>query len=221
MPEPNLEIEIKLRAASAEEARQRLRGLRARTLGRVFERNTLFDTHERVLGRSGRLLRVRYEQEWGAGGAPLRRPQAWGKARTRAGRPERALLTFKAPAERGSGGQPGGGRYKARQEIELAVAPAERAEQILERLGYHPWFRYEKYRTSFRLPGLPGLAVELDETPLGVYWELEGPPEAIDRAARALGYGPGDYLTASYYELFLAERQRRGREARAMVFPKK
>ncbi len=221
MPEAALEIEIKLRAASAKEARGCLRRLGARALRRVFERNTLFDTGDRALGRSGRLLRIRYERVLGGARTSLRRSNASRKDRTRSGRQERGILTFKSPAEGGTAAQPFGSRYKTRQEIELGIERPERAEQILERLGYRAWFRYEKVRTSFRLPGLPRLVVELDETPVGVFWELEGPPEAIDRAARVLGFGPGDYLTASYYELFLAERERVGLGAEAMVFPRK
>jgi len=42
------------------------------------------------------------------------------------------------------------------------------------------WFRYEKYRTTFRLPDsnawANGLLIELDETPIGTFVELEGPP---------------------------------------------
>jgi adenylate cyclase, class 2 len=93
------------------------------------------------------------------------------------------------------------------------------AERILAELGFRPWFRYEKFRSSFRLPGLPLLAVELDETPIGFFFELEGPADSIDRAAKRLGFGPADYLTASYYELFLPESRRLGLAADAMLFP--
>lgn len=106
----------------------------------------------------------------------------------------RAVVTFKAPA--------GGGTYKTREELEVATGSAEVMADILHRLGLHPWFCYEKYRTRYRLPGLRDLLVELDETPIGVFFELEGPKPQIDAAARRLGYSARDYLTASYYELF-------------------
>ena len=57
---------------------------------------------------------------------------------------------------------------------------------IFERLGYHPVFRYEKYRTEFQQPRRAGVAT-LDETPVGVFLELEGTPPWIDRTARLLG----------------------------------
>ena len=58
-------------------------------------------------------------------------------------------------------------------------------------------FRYEKYRTEFRQPRRAGVAM-LDETPVGVYLELEGTPHWIDRTARRLGFQESDYITASY-----------------------
>jgi adenylate cyclase class 2 len=201
MSKGRLEVEIKLPVASSAAARRLLRRLGAKPLGRVYEMNTLYDTPEGTLGSSGRLLRVRRLRVAGRGGA--------GK-RARRANPPPGLLTFKAPAE--------GGRYKVREELELAVDAPERAERILEALGFRPWFRYEKFRTSFRLPGLPRLSVELDETPVGVYFELEGARQSIDRAARRMGYGPRDYITASYFELFLRERGQRGLAANAMLF---
>jgi len=55
----------------------------------------------------------------------------------------------------------------------------------------------------FRRPGQPGKAL-VDETPVGNFLELEGPPDWIDRTARRLGFRPGDYSLASYRDLYLA-----------------
>jgi adenylate cyclase class 2 len=71
----------------------------------------------------------------------------------------------------------------------------------LERLGYYPSFRYEKYRTKFASAGEPGL-VTIDETPIGVFLELEGAPDWIDHTAARLGYPPAKYLTCSYASLY-------------------
>ena len=57
--------------------------------------------------------------------------------------------------------------------------------RILRALGLHPVFRYEKFRTTYALPGVRGLKIELDETPVGIYLELEGPIARIDRGARS------------------------------------
>jgi adenylate cyclase class 2 len=103
-------------------------------------------------------------------------------------------FTFKGP--------PLAGKHKTREELEVAVSSAATCGRILERLGYRPAFRYEKYRTEFRLPGTSGVAT-LDETPIGIYMELEGSARWIDRMARRLGFGEPDYITASYGRLYL------------------
>ncbi|MDE3137688.1 MAG: class IV adenylate cyclase [Acidobacteriota bacterium] len=197
-----LEIEIKLRVEDGAEMARRLRRLGARSLGRVHERNTLFDTEDHSLGHSRRVLRVRSTEKVRVG-----------KSRRGRGRDVKGLLTYKSPVE--------GSRYKVRKEIEVTVGPPEQAERILEGLGFRPWFRYEKFRTTYRVPGLARLVIELDETPIGVFLELEGQPGSIDRAAERLGYGPGDYLRESYYELFERERERAGLERGRMLFPEK
>ena len=93
---------------------------------------------------------------------------------------------------------------------------------MLEELGFSVWFRYEKYRTTFRLPASKawarGLLIELDETPIGTYVELEGPGGAIDRAATELGYSKGDYVLKSYLTLYLEECRRKGVEPVHMLF---
>lgn len=104
-----------------------------------------------------------------------------------------ALLTFKGPAT--------DARHKMREEIETRVADGGACAAILERLGYEPAFRYEKYRTEYSREGEAG-HVLLDETPIGDFLEIEGPPEWIDRTARKLGFPETDYITATYASLF-------------------
>lgn len=103
------------------------------------------------------------------------------------------LLTYKGPAEPG--------RHKSREEIEVSVSDARALHWILEHLGLRAVFRYEKYRTEYRRPETAGLAT-LDETPIGNFLELEGPPRWIDATARELGFAGADYITASYGRLF-------------------
>lgn len=203
MPQANVEIEIKLRVPKAAEALRRLRRARAIRIERVHERNTIFDKADQQLKRSGCMLRLRSIE-------PLSQHGHRRRLR-RADRRLCGLITFKGPAQ--------GGPYKMREEKETAVESPETAEEILLRLGFRRGFRYEKFRTSFRLPGLPSLTIDLDETPIGVFLELEGPRQSIDRAAKRLGFGPEDYITASYYDLFLPERRRLGLAPDAMLFP--
>ncbi len=52
-----------------------------------------------------------------------------------------SLLTYKGPTEPG--------RYKKRREIEMNFPDAYALEQIFNEIGYHPIFRYEKFRTEY------------------------------------------------------------------------
>ncbi len=105
----------------------------------------------------------------------------------------RATVTYKGPGERG--------RHKRREEIEFDVSDAENFSKVVERLGYSPRFRYEKFRTKFQRPNEPG-EITIDETPIGVFVELEGLPEWIDATAAGLGLSESQYLTQSYASLY-------------------
>lgn len=161
--------------------------------GRVHELNILFDTPDGGFARHGQLLRVRVESD----GTSNRKAAS------------RAVLTYKGPGEPQKEQ-----RFKVREEKEVVVADASAMREILEALGLRGWFRYEKYRTTYALPGsarwAAGLQVELDETPIGVYMELEGPAHAIDRAANELGYSRADYVTKDYLLLHVENCRRTG-----------
>ena len=190
------EIEIKLRVRDVPALIANIRRLGASCAGRVFEQNMLYDTPGEDFRRSGRLLRVRVETP-----APSRL--------IRGGR-RKTVVTSKSPAPRSAHS-----RYKEKLERELPLQSPRRWPAMLRSIGFRPGFYYEKYRTTFRLPGLH---LELDETPVGSFLELEGPPQAIDRAARALGFSPRDYIRATYWDVFQAECRRRGRFPKNMRF---
>jgi adenylate cyclase class 2 len=104
---------------------------------------------------------------------------------------------------------------KAREEIESPIGAPKAAARILERLGFVPVFRYQKYREEY---ALDGLVAAIDETPIGVFVELEGGEAEIHRAAAALGRTRDDYIRASYLALYLEHCQRTGSTAPDMVF---
>ena len=91
-------------------------------------------------------------------------------------------------------------------------------ERILRALGLGPVFQYEKFRTTYVLPGIPGVKVELDETPVGSFLELEGTESAIDRAATSLGYSSADYSTKTYGALYIEFCRSRGVRPGNMLF---
>ena len=118
-------------------------------------------------------------------------------------------LTYKGP--------PVVSRHKSREELELEIGDFRSMGAILERLGYRAASRYEKYRTEYRQAKSRGIAT-IDETPVGVFIELEGAPSGIDRTARRLGFAEGDYLTVSYSRLYLDWCAANGIEPSDMVF---
>jgi len=211
------EIEIKLRIADASALRARLKRLRARLVGggtgRVHEWNVLFDTPGGSLAKNGQLLRIRTET--------FERKSK--KSRQNPG--QRVLLTFKRPitarADAVVSAQDNH-RHKVREEFELEIADASVLTKIFEGLGMRGWFRYEKHRTTFRLPPsarwAKGLLIELDETPISTFVELEGPPAAIDRAAEELGFHKHDYIVKNYLALYVEDCQRLGLEPKDMIF---
>lgn len=177
-----METEIKIRMPQGAAAARLLieqRGYRI-TQQRTLQVDQVYDFPDGALRQSSRLLRVRAE-----GGA------------------DGAIVTFKGPPVLGS-------PHKSREELETSAESRATLERILERLGFVPSFRYEKYRTTFRAPigeeNTTGMTDEgliaLDETPIGVFLELEGPSYWIDRVAPQLGYSPKDYVTSSYAALY-------------------
>jgi len=217
------ETEIKLKIQNVKAFFRAIKRLKAKAVfagsGRIHESNVIFDTPQGGLAQHGQLLRVRVET-----------PES--RAKSSRSSAARAILTFKTPP--GLGTVPGetanakagrSGRYKVRDEVEVEVADAGQLQKVFEGLGLRGWFRYEKYRTTYRLPAsarwAKGLLIELDETPVGLFAELEGPGPAIDRAAKELGFSAADYVLKDYLTLYAEECRRRGEPPRDMLFPRR
>lgn len=107
---------------------------------------------------------------------------------------EQAILTMKLSVQNKS-------IYKVREETEVQVSEFAGMEKILLAAGFQAVFIYEKFREVF-------MAFEtrimVDETPIGNFLEIEGDPKRIDAVTASLGFSPADYITDSYYRLFLA-----------------
>ena len=85
-------------------------------------------------------------------------------------------------------------------------------------VGFHPAFRYDKYRTEFSRRARRGDKsrhghVTLDETPMGVFMELEGSGPWIDRTAKELGFSRNDYITMSLRKVNVGTLARGARNA--------
>jgi adenylate cyclase class 2 len=156
---------------------------------RTFEHNTLYDTAGRDLRTRTQLLRIR---QYG----------------------DLCTLTHKRMPDQASGES----RYKVRIETETAVADGRALGEIFEQLGYRPVFIYEKFRTEWSCEAECSAHLVIDETPIGDYVELEGPPNWIDRTVQQLGIDPSRCLTDSYGRLFLDWKERHGSAAEHLTF---
>ena len=191
-----VEIEVKIAVTSVARARKILREGKFEAEGsRVFERNLVLDNAQGNLKRKGLLLRLRTT---GKGGKPVE-----------------ALCTFKGPARETRT------HHKIRIELEFMASDSDECLAVFAGIGFHPSFRYDKFRTKFsrrgRGAGKQGHIV-LDETPIGVFLELEGPGAWIDRTAKNLGFSQDDYITMSYARLWEKWREEHSIPAGDMVF---
>jgi adenylate cyclase, class 2 len=119
----------------------------------------------------------------------------------------KSRITFKGPVQPSI--------MKLRDEFETLVGDGVLLLRIFEELGFHVWFRYEKYREEF---SHEDVTVAVDETPVGVFVEIEGTEPGIMAMAEALGRTPADYIVDSYRGLFLQLRDAFGLTGTDMVF---
>jgi adenylate cyclase class 2 len=108
--------------------------------------------------------------------------------------PHGGSLTFKGPRETLGG-------IRSREERETAVESPNEMRAILRHLGYRAVFRYQKYRESW---AYREQVIEVDETPIGVFLEIEGDFAGIGAVAAELGFEPSQYIAESYVGLYQA-----------------
>ena len=119
----------------------------------------------------------------------------------------KSLLTFKGPV------QPS--HMKLREEHETVVGDGTVLLRVLEELGLHIWFRYEKYREEY---AAEDVTIALDETPIGTFVEIEGSERGILTMTEALGRTPADFVLDSYRGLFVKHRDEHHMAGSDMVF---
>src|SRR5262249_26339596 len=98
------------------------------------------------------------------------------------------------------------GGVKSRVELESDVASPEVVLQVFGELGFLPRFRYEKRRKVWRFEDPARPIVVVDETPIGLFAEIEGDEPGVRALARELGLGEGEFLPQSSVALYRAAR---------------
>jgi adenylate cyclase class 2 len=119
----------------------------------------------------------------------------------------RSLLTFKGPVQSSP--------MKVREELETVIGDGPLFLHVLEELGFHVWFRYQKYREEF---AREDVTVALDETPVGTFVEIEGSERGITEMGQALARTPDDWVLDSYRGLFIRYCEEHGLPPTNMLF---
>src|SRR3954454_12039711 len=119
-----------------------------------------------------------------------------------------AVATYKGPAMFDSG-------VKSREEVQTGVESFELAIQLFDSLGFKPVFRYQKFREVWRLREVE---VVLDRTPIGDYFEIEGPMDTIRAIAAELGMNMEQAIRQTYADLYRQARRTRSDLGENMVF---
>lgn len=119
-----------------------------------------------------------------------------------------SIATYKGPMSIEGG-------VKSREEVQTGVESFELAIQLLDSLGYKPVFRYQKFREVWRLRDVE---VVLDRTPIGEYFEIEGPMETIRTIAAELGMNMDQAIRQTYADLYRQARRTRSDLGENMVF---
>jgi len=119
----------------------------------------------------------------------------------------KSRITYKGPVQPSI--------MKVREELETMVGDGEVLLRVFGEIGLHVWFRYEKYREEF---SHEDVIVAIDETPVGIFVEIEGSEQGIADMTLALGRTSDDYIVDSYRSLFLQHREQNGLSGSDMVF---
>lgn len=170
---------------------------------RHFEDNWVYKLPDGNL-RKGQYLRVRYV---GNGDG--------------AGRRHQGVLTYKGKSRREADAVKGKNKgKKVREEIETSVGQPDKVAKIMKRLGLQRSFRYQKYRSVYRVTLEDGrsLLAMFDETPIGNFLELEGESSVIEAVAARIGFPQSAFISESYVEMQLARSAARGEPPGDMVF---
>ena len=104
---------------------------------------------------------------------------------------KKAFLTFKGTPQKSR-------KFKVREEYETEVKNVKQTKRILKALGLRPVFRFAKHRTVLKKGRLK---ICLDETPIGLFIELEGERENIARLAKRLQIPKTRWVKKDYVRL--------------------
>jgi adenylate cyclase class IV len=184
------ELELKARVDDPAALERALRRAGATDVFRGAMIDRRYDRRDELAARD-EVLRLRIYQPEGSPPAP-----AYG------------VLGWKGPMSVRNG-------YKHRAERETRVADPEAAVAILDGLGYEVVMRIDRTISEF---AFAGASVRLERYPaMDVLVEVEGAPEAIERAIAATGLDRDRFLPEALPYFVTDYERRTGRRARVSV----
>ena len=170
MAEKYNEIEVKLHVPDLGAVAARLREIGAEIARpRVYERNVRYENAPGTFHEIGIVLRLRQD--------------------------DRVRLTYKEPMDETAAARGLHSRY----EVEVVVDDYDAMNIVLERLGFHAYMVYEKYRTTYHHLGAE---VVLDEMPYGNFIEIEADEPTIETVLSQLNLHETPRIPYSYGQLF-------------------
>jgi len=119
-----------------------------------------------------------------------------------------SIATYKGPMSIEGG-------VKSREEVQTGVESFELAIQLFDSLGFKPVFRYQKFREVWHVKDVE---VVLDRTPIGDYFEIEGPIDVIRSIAVELGMTMDQAIRQTYADLYRTARRTRPDLGENMIF---
>ena len=188
-----LEIEVKFKVDTHDVIREALRREGGHYVSRAAETNTLLDTPDQQLFKSGCGLRVRVNrmEDTTTNNSSTNVPTIL----------TASTLTYKGPQQPGS--------MKVREEIETSIGDADATMKLLSILGFEARFIFEKRRETWRLGNA---TVELDEVPrLGCYVEIEADSEStVKSLLERLDLSNKTPIPATYIALLIEHARANG-----------
>ena len=177
------EVELKGVVPDADAARARLERLGARLVFAGRLEDRRYDGAERRLAEVDHVLRLRVYRD---------------------GERTNAALDWKGPTRYDGG-------YKVREELSTTVGDPDALAAMLEQLGYAVTREIDRRIVQYELDGA---TVRFEEYPrMDVLVEVEGAPQAIERAVEALGIPRAEFTTDRLPQFIARFEARTGQRA--------
>ena len=86
-----------------------------------------------------------------------------------------------------------------RNEIEVEIGDIKKMQYILENIGLKETYTMEKYRLKWQYDDAE---INLDELPFGLFLEIHGEEEKIEKVSNELGLNKNNIIIGTYWDIF-------------------